>query len=82
MSRPIGSPPIVDLPQSAKPVDVAVAPHNKTIFVANGHGNSVAFIDAAANEPSGDVTVIDVASRKPIGTVKTGEGAWGVVIGR
>ena len=45
---------------------VAVAPDNRTIFVANGHGDSVAFIDAD--------------SLKVVATVPTGRRPWGIAV--
>jgi YVTN family beta-propeller protein len=43
----------IELPETAKPVGVVVSPDNRFIYVANGHGNSVAFIDADSAEGRG-----------------------------
>lgn len=50
----------------AKPVGVAVSPDNRFVYVTNGHGNSVAFVDAQ--------------SLNVVATVPVGRRPWGIAI--
>ena len=54
------------LPRGAKPVGVVVSPDGGRVYVANGHGNSVA--------------VIDAASYKVVANVPVGKRPWGIAI--
>ena len=59
---------VIDLGGRAKPVGVAVSPDGRRVYVANGHGNSVAVIDAVKG--------------KVVATIPVGKRPWGIAVTR
>jgi YVTN family beta-propeller protein len=54
------------IPVGQRPWGIAVTPDGRKLYTANGI--------------SDDVTVIDTTTNKVIGTIKAGDGPWGVAL--